>query len=297
MLLSIFKFLFIIILLVCFVCVLYFTFLKKQINKRNGILSIIFIVFVLFLLLSLKMVQSNNVGVKYSIINGTSEKTLDEGAHFVIPFLEKIYSIDTTVQERTDKDVSVQTKDAQWVKMEVNVKYQVSKENAFKVYKGYKTLDNLNKNIIGNYAQDSLNKICSQYNVIDILGEKRNKIIEESTKDLKDKLSLEGVTLKSLTIKDVDAGEEIEKAISDEAVAKKQVETAKQNQEKAKTEAETKLIEAEGEAKANEVKTKQLTDEILIEQWIEKWDGKLPSVSGEDGLIVDINELLKDKGE
>lgn len=240
------------------------------------------------------IIPANSVGVRYSALNGTSKKTLNEGVHIIVPFVDKVYEIDTTVQERTDKDVSVQTKDAQWVKMEVNVKYQVSKENAFKVYKGYKTLDNLNKNIIGNYAQDAFNSVCSEYNVIDILGEKRNEILNKTTEVLNGKFKSEGVTLKALTIKDIDAGEAIEKAISDEAVAKKEVETAKQKQEKAKTEAETKLIEAQGEADANKVKTKQLTDQILLEQWIEKWNGELPKVAGENGVIIDINELLKE---
>lgn len=267
---------------------------EEKFKYKNSCLLGVVPILIAFAMMSVAIVPANTVGVKYSMIGGTSKKTLNEGVHIIVPFVDKVYEIDTTVQERTDKDVSVQTKDAQWVKMEVNVKYQVSKENAFKVYKGYKTLDNLNKNIIGNYAQDAFNSVCSEYNVIDILGEKRNEILNKTTEVLNGKFKSEGVTLKALTIKDIDAGEAIEKAISDEAVAKKEVETAKQKQEKAKTEAETKLIEAQGEADANKVKTKQLTDQILLEQWIEKWNGELPKVAGENGVMIDINELLKE---
>lgn len=234
---------------------------------------------------SICVIPSNTVGVKYSALHGTSKNTLKEGVHFVTPFVDKIYKIDTTVQERTDDNVSVQTKDAQWAKMRVNVKYEVSKSNAFKVYKQYKTMDALKDNIIGNYAQNAMNEVCSNYNIIDLLGDKRNEIINKATDILKQNLEKEGVTLKMLTIKDLDAGKKIEKAISDEAVAKKQVETAKQKQEKARTEAETKLIEAEGEANANAVKTKALTPEVLQEQWINKWDGKLPKVTDGNTMI------------
>lgn len=234
---------------------------------------------------SICVIPSNTVGVKYSALNGTSKNTLKEGVHFVTPFVDKIYKIDTTVQERTDESVSVQTKDAQWAKMQVNVKYEVSKSNAFKVYKQYKTMGALKENIIGNYAQNAMNEVCSNYNIIDLLGDQRNEIINKASEILRDNLEKEGVTLKMLTIKDLDAGEKIEKAISDEAVAKKQVETAKQKQEKARTEAETKLIEAEGEANANAVKTKALTPEVLQEQWINKWDGKLPKVTDGNTMI------------
>lgn len=254
-----------------------------QWNKK-GLLSIIPLGLLVFVQ-SICVIPSNTVGVKYSALHGTSKDTLKEGVHFVTPFVDKIYKIDTTVQERTDDNVSVQTKDAQWARMQVNVKYEVSKSNAFKVYKQYKTMDALKDNIIGNYAQNAMNEVCSNYNIIDLLGDKRNEIINQATDILKQDLEKEGVTLKMLTIKDLDAGKKIEKAISDEAVAKKQVETAKQKQEKARTEAETKLIEAEGEANANAVKTKALTPEVLQEQWINKWDGKLPKVTDGDTMI------------
>lgn len=252
--------------------------------NKKGLLSVVPLGLLVFVQ-SICVIPSNTVGVKYSALHGTSKNTLKEGVHFVTPFVDKIYKIDTTVQERTDDNVSVQTKDAQWAKMQVNVKYEVSKSNAFKVYKQYKTMDALKDNIIGNYAQNAINEVCSNYNIIDLLGDKRNEIINKATDILKQDLEKEGVTLKMLTIKDLDAGKKIEKAISDEAVAKKQVETAKQKQEKARTEAETKLIEAEGEANANAVKTKALTPEVLQEQWINKWDGKLPKVTDGNTMI------------
>ena len=73
---------------------------------------------------------------------------------------------------------------------------------------------------------------------------------------------------------------------------KKAVKTAEQEKKKAEIDAQTKLIKAEGEAKANEIKTKQLTDEILTEMFIEKWDGKLPTVSGSDGMMIDVSNIL-----
>ena len=130
-------------------------------------------------------VSANTVGVKYSAFNGTSKETLNEGLHFKTPF-DKIYEIDTTVQERSVKNVMVQTNDAQFLTMNINVKYQVTTKDAFKVYKDYKTLDILNKNIIANYAQQALSEVCTQYNIIDILGDKRNEVIQKSSELLKE---------------------------------------------------------------------------------------------------------------
>lgn len=271
-------------------------------NKKNKLINlskrapIILFAIIGILILAANMVYvvpSNTVGVKYSIFTGTSEETLPEGIGIKSPF-DKVYTIDTTVKERTIDGVTGQTKDAQWLTMSINVKYQIDKANAFKVYKNYKTLDNLDLNLISNVAQRCIESVTTKYNVIDVLGEKRDEIYNEIEKLMKDRLAEEGVTFKMLTIKDTDAGEAIEKAIQEEAVAKKAVETAEQLKAKAEIEAETKIIEAQGEADANAVKTKQLTDKILAEMWINKWNGELPLVSGEgEGSIIDISALLE----
>ena len=55
---------------------------------------------------------------------------------------------------------------------------------------------------------------------------------------------------------------------------------------------ETKKVKAQGDAEANALLEKSLTKEILIEKWIEKWNGETPKVSS-DGSMIDISELLK----
>lgn len=77
------------------------------------------------------VVPANTVGVKYSSFTGTSENTLGEGVHFKTPF-DTIYEIDTTVQERTGEKIKVQTSDAQFLEMVVNIKYQVSSKDAIR---------------------------------------------------------------------------------------------------------------------------------------------------------------------
>lgn len=265
-----------------------------QFNKKQW-LAIIPIIILLFTLV-IKFVPANTVGVKWSIFGGTSQETLDEGIVLITPF-DKIYLIPTTVQERTIENVQVQTKDSQVVTMEVNVKFSVQKKDAFKVYKRYGTMDALTQNIISNFSQKSIEKVVTQYNVIEALGEKKTEIYLKAEKDLKERLEKEGVILEELTIKDMDAGAEIEKAISDEAVAKKEVETAEQKRLKAEKDAQTKIIEAQGQADANAILTEQLTDAVLQKMFIETWDGKLPLVSSDSGNMIDISALLNTQKE
>ena len=127
----------------------------------------------------------------------------------------------------------------------------------------------------------------------DVLGAKKNEVYKMASKDLQEMLKSEGVELIQLTIKDMNAGDEIEKAIADEAVAKKRVETAEQNRLKAKKDAQTKVINAKAEADANKILEKQLTNKILAQQWIKKWNGEVPKVSGDNKSMINIGELMK----
>lgn len=106
-------------------------------------------------------------------------------------------------------------------------------------------------------------------------------------------LQTEGISLVQLTIKDMNAGDEIEKAIADEAVEKKKVETAEQRKLKAQKDAETKIIKAKAQAEANEILTDKLTDKVLMNEWLKKWDGKLPKyVDGDSSnVMIGLDEL------
>lgn len=76
--------------------------------------------------------------------------------------------------------------------------------------------------------------------------------------------------------------------------------TYKLNIEKAKAEAEIAIAKAEGEAEAmrikadaeayaNRVISSSLTHNIVLEDWIEKWDGKLPQMQGSSNMIPMVN--------
>ena len=245
-------------------------------------------------------IPANSVGIVYSPFNGTKEETLTEGVHTKNLF-DKIYKISTEVQTMPIEDVTTQTKDAQYLNTDLDIKYRVDSSDAYLVFKQFRKLDTMSKNLIKPTTQRVLELITTKYNVIDILGESRSAVYSELELALTEELAQYGVEFYSISIVDMDAGEALEKAISDEAVAKKEVETAEQNLLKAQTEAkqksvqaqaeqdaakikaETKIIEAEAEKKANELLEKSLSDNILRKEWITKWDGKMPTYYSESG--------------
>lgn len=272
---------------------------KKQILSLVGLL--------LLLPGFITKIPANSVGIVYSPFGGTKEETLSEGFHTKNVF-DKVYKFSTEVQTKTIGNLTTQTKDAQFLTSILDVKYRVSASNAYLVFKQFRTLDNMSENLIVPTTQRVVEHVTTQYNIIDILGEKRNLIYKELETALKDEFAQYGIEFYAISITDMDAGDSLEAAITAEAVAKKEVETAEQNllkaemdakqksvqaqaeQDAAKIKAETKLIEAEAEKAANELLNQTLSDEVLQKAWIEKWNGVVPTYYGgeDNGLMFNV---------
>lgn len=231
-------------------------------------------------------IGANTVGIMYNPFKGgIQDEVLTEGFKRKTPF-DKVYKISTEIQEFTFKDMAVQTNDSQWVNSIIQVQVRIDRENAYEYFKKYggKKLKDI-QSILSNTVQKQLEKTTIQYNIMEVLGEKRDEIVNKSLEETKSELLKDGILVERLILVDTDAGDEIEKAIQKEASAKKEAETAKYQKEKAQLEGEAKVIEAQKEKEANELKQKALTNEILTEKMIEKWNGSLPTtVLGQDIL-------------
>lgn len=259
------------------------------------------------------MIPANSVGIQYNPFSGgVLEDVLEEGFHPKNPVTE-IYVISTEIQSKqiginnTTGQVdpysalSGQTKDSQYLTIALDVKYRINRENAYEVFRNFKTLDVVDRQLITPAAQRAIESVTVNYNIIEILGSERNNIYHEIEGDLNERLSKSGIELYSITFLDTDAGDEIENAIAQEATAAKQVDIAEQEKLRAEIQKETsiieaeaakevKILEAEGQAQSIEIIQEQLSkDPTYIEylKWT-NWDGVLPStlVTDETDLII-----------
>lgn len=238
-------------------------------------------------------VTANKVGIVYNPFKGgIQDYTLSQGYKTKSP-LTKVYKISTEVNELTFDNISVQTNDSQYVNAIIKVQAKIDSAKAFEYFSKYrdKSLEDISS-ILSATIQKQMESITTQYNIMDVLGSKRDEIVNKSLELIQEELSKDGISVLRITLVDTDAGDAIENAIANEAVAKKEAETAEYKKQKAQLEGEAKVIEAQKEKEANELISKTLTDELLMEQFIEKWDGKLSVVSGGDNMF-DISGLLK----
>ena len=250
----------------------------EQLNSkliRNSIIGgVIVLLLVGFRLTAVTRIPANTVGVKVSAFGGVQNKTLSTGYHLKMPIIDKIYKLPTSVQTKTIEGITTQTKDGQWLKTNIDIKYKVNKEKAMDVFSAYTTLEKVNDEVIQPAVQRAIESVTGEYDVFEILGEKRTEAYAKIDETLKQRLSEDNLDFVSFTITDQDAGDEIEQAIKDESVKQKQVDSAKQDQEKAKIEAETKkiqaqadadaaVIKAQGEAEANSRLNSSITSDLI----------------------------------
>lgn len=223
---------------------------------------------------SVARVPANAVGVKVSSFTGVSNKTYPTKWYLKVPFFDQFYILSTQTQTVRMSKITTQTKDGQWLNTDIDVKYKVEESNAMEVFKNYTNLENVNERAIQPAVQRAIESVTGEYDIYEILGEKRTEVYGKIDEALKKRFSEEGLKFTSFTITDQDAGDEIESAIKAESVKQKEIDTAKQEQEKAKVEAETakvkaqaeadaKVIKAQGEADANNKLNASLTDNII----------------------------------
>ena len=105
----------------------------------------------------------------------------------------------------------------------------------------------------------------------------------EYTKAVQDALAAKwrkiGLTVEQVSVQDVRYGDEIVKKYNEAQAAEIDKQKALNEQQVAKTEAETKKIKAQGEADANAVLNESLTDNVLKQHYID-------ALSNADQLVV-----------
>ncbi len=234
-------------------------------------------------------IKTGEIGVKtrFGKIVGM---TKSEGFIFKSPF-EKITKINIKVQKYENKDaLTTSTKDMQIVNnIKVSINYQIEGTKALNLYK--KVGKDYKNTILEPAIQETIKSVISKYTSEELVT-KRSDISLDISNTLNNRINSYGINSVSVAINNFDFSKSYNQAIEQKAVAEQNVLKAQQELEKEKIEAEKKLVKAEAEQAANQLKQQTLTDNIIKEKFIEKWNGELPKASGSDS-ILNIDSLLK----
>ena len=241
--------------------------------KKIVLFSVLGIFLLVTMVASFQTIRSGEVGLRVRF-GKIIDSNLSEGFNLKIPYIEKIVKVNIKVQ-KVEIDTMAASKDLQDIDIVIAVNYRVEGDSASNLYR---TVGNNYENVVLQPAiQESVKSVISKYTAEEVVTS-RTEVSDNSLKELQEKVLKYGITIESFNIINLTFSEEYSNAIEEKQVAEQKLSTAK-------LEAEAKIVSAEATKKANDLMKQSLTDELIAKQFIEKWDGKLPSTyAGEDIL-------------
>lgn len=256
---------------------------KEVINyTKIGIFCVIGLFLIITIFASFKTVKSGEIGLRVRFGKIVDSK-LSEGFNLKIPYVEKIVKVNIKTQ-KVELTTESSTKDMQTVQTNLAVNFKVEKDQAVKLYKNVG--NSYKDTILIPAIQESIKSAMSKYSAEEVIT-KRNEVSEKCISVLQKKVKKYGLTIQDFNIIDLQFSEAYKQAVEEKTIAEQKVLTAEQNLERTKVESEQKIVEAEATRKVNELLNQTITEDILLKQFIEKWDGKLPQTyAGNDLLSI-----------
>lgn len=260
-------------------------------NSSIGVVSwVVCVVLVLGFILvpfSIHTVDAGEVAVVK--VFGQTKEIKGPGLHYDFWVGKSYEYIDTKDQELTIETMAYSS-DAQVMTIAMTVQYRMLGDKAMDIVNTYGTAEALVSRITS-VVTEAPKGVVSARTAMDIIAN-RGAITPEVEAAIVSSIGEQypiGIT--KVTITNIDFSDAFEQAVEKKMVAEQEKLQAEYENEKklaaAKADAEAKIMSAEAEAKANELLEKSLTDKILQEMYIDKWDGKLPSVvAGEDASVM-----------
>jgi regulator of protease activity HflC (stomatin/prohibitin superfamily) len=241
--------------------------------KKYGIIFLIILVCLVVLFSSFQTIKSGEVGLKVRFGKIVNTK-LDEGFNLKIPFIEKIVVVNIKVQ-KLELITESSSKDLQTIETDLAVNYRIESEKATYLYKTVG--NNYESTILDPAIKESIKATIAKYTAAEVIT-KRSEVSQKCMEELQEKVKKYGIVIDNFNITNLTFSPEYTKAIEEKQVAEQKL-------EKAKLEAEAKLVEAEATKKANDLMKQSLTDNLISKQFIEKWDGKLPSTYAGENIL------------
>ena len=262
----------------------------KNMKARIAIIIVIVLLVLIVLCNCFETIPTGFVGIK-TRFGKAQEGTIQEGLHFILPFIEKIEKIDCrTKKVETFSEAS--TKDLQTVAASIAVNYNVDKKSANKLYRevgiDYENI------VIAPAILEAIKSAMAGYTAEELIT-KRAEVSNQIQTTLIDKIARRGFTITEFNITNIDFSEQYDQAIEAKAVKQQEVVTAQAELEKQQIQNEKEVSIAEKDAKVMELRNSQITENTLRlkelevkEEMVQKWNGVLPNtVVGEDfsGLL------------
>ena len=277
-------------------------------NRTATIIGLAVVALVVLIISCTKMVDNSEIGIKFKKFSLTDQGQLIAtevtGLIFYNPITTRVFTYPVYIQRVDYQPFTVTTKDAAEFTMDPMLAYQLERDKASYVFNKYRRdLREIENGYIRTCIYDAYRISANNYTSDELMAN-RAKFEQEVRQMLIHSLGSEGFNVQEFTSritppKSLSAAIEAKnQAIQEALKAENLVKQAEANAQiaiaKAKGEAEATKVKADAEAYYNRTISASLSTLIVQEDWIEKWDGKLPEVMSQgNGLMMNLPALNK----
>lgn len=250
----------------------------KDKKKLRGIIITVVIVVAALILIgsSVTIVPAGSKGILLNM-GAVSGRVLDEGVSLRIPFVQNVKIIDVRMQKFESTANASASKDLQSINSNIAVNYRVDSTAVDKLYKNIGM--NYEATVVSPAISECMKAVTAQYTAEELIT-KRSEVSANMKEFLQTKLQDKYIVVDSFNVISFDFSDAFNKAIEEKQIAEQNAQKAKYDLDRIKTEADQAITKAQGEAEAMRLKNQELTENIILLEYINKWDGKMPTYYG-----------------
>lgn len=282
---------------------------RQNANIKPGLLGAIMgVIFVVILLASsCTVVDSGEIGIKfhkwssneqdYGGVEGTCK-----GWVFYNPITSSIFTYPTYIQRKNYEPFLVNAKDASVFSMDPTIAYRINPEKACDIFTKYrKGITDLENGYIRTCIYEAYRTCANRY-TSDSLMSNRANFESDVRSRLESSLMSEGFIVEEFTSQ-ITPPSSLAQMINEKNAAVQSALKAENKVKEAEAEAKIKIAEAKGNAEAMQIKADaeayynrtiaaSLSPLIVQEDWIEKWNGTVPTVVGGQNMMFDMSRFV-----
>jgi len=221
------------------------------------------------------------------------EPVLGEGIHLIVPGVNTVKKLSVRVQNQ-EISAEASSKDLQDVYTDVALNWHIIPEEVDKIFQQIGDEATVVATIINPAVEEVLKAVVAMYTAEEVIT-KRGEVKAGVDQALKTRLGPYHIAVDDISLVHVHFSKRFSNAVEAKQVAEQEAKRAEFVALKAAREAKAKVNLAKGEAEAQNLLREGLTPELLQKQAIEKWNGNLPLIMGDDGSskLLDLKQLVK----
>lgn len=212
-----------------------------------------------------------------------SMNEISEGLHFKIPLAQDVVIMDVKTQ-KYESESAAASKDLQNVQTKIAINYHLTTSEVPRLYK--EIGKDYQNRVMQPVEQEVIKATTAKYTAEELIT-KREDVRQDMKNLLMEKLNPRGIIVEDVLITNFEFSPSFSQAIEAKVTAEQLKLKAERDLERIKVEKEQKITQAQAEAEALRLQKMQVTPELIAlrqievqKAFIDKWDGKLPTVMG-----------------